>query len=130
MTIIINLRICDWQTITIHSRMKKLPIGDNIRLVRNRLGYSQEYVAERLGISKQRYRQLENEDQKSLTIGRILEIAIILQTDIETLFSIHRIKFKNEDVDMQPTESQLDELLYLIKDQKVLIDDIHKNMKS
>lgn len=110
--------------------MKKLPIGDNIRLVRNRLGYSQEYVAERLGISKQRYRQLENEDQKSLTIGRILEIAIILQTDIETLFSIHRIRFKNEDMSIQPVESQLDVLLDMIKDQKVLIDDIHKNMKS
>ncbi|MGG7665309.1 helix-turn-helix domain-containing protein [Dyadobacter sp. BHUBP1] len=81
---------------------QKIPIGDNIRLVRNRLGYSQEYVAGRLGISKQRYRQLENEEQDSITMGRLSEIAAILETDIETLISLHKVKFlktgfQNED---------------------------------
>lgn len=76
----------------------KIPIGDNIRLVRNRLGYSQEYVAGRLGISKQRYRQLENEEQDSITMGRLSEIAVVLETDIETLVSLHKVKFSKTEV--------------------------------
>ncbi|GGM84121.1 hypothetical protein GCM10010967_14900 [Dyadobacter beijingensis] len=71
----------------------KIPIGNNIRIARSRLGYSQEYVAGRLGISKQRYRQLENEEQQSITIGRLSEIAVILETDIETLVSLHKVRF-------------------------------------
>lgn len=71
----------------------RIPIGDNIRLARNRLGYSQEYVAGRLGISKQRYRQLENEEQDSITMGRLSELAVILETDVETLVSLHKVKF-------------------------------------
>ena len=68
-----------------HHERGKIPIGDDIRIARSRLGYSQEYVAGWLGISKQRYRQLENEEQDSVTMGRLSEIAFVLETDIETL---------------------------------------------
>ncbi|GGH35542.1 helix-turn-helix domain-containing protein [Dyadobacter endophyticus] len=95
----------------------KIPIGENIRLVRNRLGYSQEYVAGRLGISKQRYRQLENEEQDSITMGRLSEIAFILETDIETLICLHKVKFSK--AGFQQGDSQV--LHQLIQTQQELI---------
>ncbi|WP_353721137.1 helix-turn-helix transcriptional regulator [Dyadobacter sp. 676] len=96
---------------------EKIPIGDNIRLARNRLGYSQEYVATRLHISKQRYRQLENEEQESITIGRLAEIALILETDIETLLSLHKVKFTKKHI--PPGDSHV--LHQLIQTQQELI---------
>lgn len=95
----------------------KVPIGDNIRLLRNRLGYSQEYVAGRLGISKQRYRQLENEEQDSITMGRLSEIALVLETDIETLVSLHKVKFSK--TEFHQGENQV--LHQLIQTQQELI---------
>jgi transcriptional regulator with XRE-family HTH domain len=95
----------------------KIPIGDNIRIARNRLGYSQEYVAGRLGISKQRYRQLENEEQDSITMGRLSEIAVILETDVETLISLHRVKFSK----MQASHGEQQVLHQLIQTQQELI---------
>nr|WP_295928681.1 helix-turn-helix transcriptional regulator [uncultured Dyadobacter sp.] len=97
----------------------RIPIGDNIRIARSRLGYSQEYVAERLGISKQRYRQLENEEQDSLTMGRLSEIAMILETDIETLVSLHRVRFSGMRVSQEDTHMQA--LRLLIQTQQDLI---------
>lgn len=96
---------------------QKVPIGDNIRLARNRLGYSQEYVAGRLGISKQRYRQLENEEQDSITMGRLAELAVILETDVETLVSLHKVKFSK--IQFQQSDPQV--LHQLIQIQQELI---------
>lgn len=95
----------------------KIPIGNNIRIARSRLGYSQEYVAGKLGISKQRYRQLENEEQDSITMGRLSEIAIILETDIETLVRLHKVKFSK--AEFQPADNQV--LHQLIQTQQELI---------
>lgn len=95
----------------------KVPIGNNIRIARSRLGYSQEYVAGRLGISKQRYRQLENEEQDSITMGRLSEIAFILETDVETLVSLHKIRFSR--TELQQGDHQV--LHQLIQTQQELI---------
>jgi transcriptional regulator with XRE-family HTH domain len=109
-------------------KKETIPIGDNIRLVRNRLGYSQEYVADKLGISKQRYRQLENEDQESLTIGRIIEIAFILQTDVDTLINLHRISFSSSQFKGRDTDDQIHLLIEMVQSQKDLIYELYKNM--
>lgn len=57
-------------------------IADRIRRKRKDLGYSQEYMAQRLGISLSAYNRLENEETK-LDIGRLQEVAGILEEDIE-----------------------------------------------
>jgi transcriptional regulator with XRE-family HTH domain len=100
-----------------HHERGKIPIGDDIRIARSRLGYSQEYVAGWLGISKQRYRQLENEEQDSVTMGRLSEIAFVLETDIETLVSLHKVKFSKKE--FQQGENQM--LHQLIQIQQELI---------
>jgi transcriptional regulator with XRE-family HTH domain len=104
----------------------KIPLGDNIRIARARLGYSQEYVADRLGISKQRYRQLENEEQDSLTFGRLVEIGSILETDIETLMTLHRVPFAADRMSAQDT--LILALNQLIQTQQELMIVLQKNM--
>lgn len=104
----------------------KIPLGDNIRIARARLGYSQEYVADRLGISKQRYRQLENEEQDSLTFGRLSEIGSILETDIETLMTLHRTPFAVDRMSAQDT--LILALNQLIQTQQELMIVLQKNL--
>jgi len=107
--------------------MEKIPIGDNIRLARNRLGFTQEYMAEKLGISKQRYRQLENEEQQSLTLGRLSEIAAILEMDLITLLKLHEVKFCLDNV-TDPDDFYITRLNHLIKTQQELLSALQKNI--
>ena len=51
-----------------------------IRKIRELKGYSQEYIAEKLGISQSAYCQIER-DEKNMTIERIQTIAHILDID-------------------------------------------------
>lgn len=74
-----------------------------------------------MGISKQRYRQLENEDQESLTIGRLMDIAFILKTDIDTLINLHRISFSSSRFKERDTDDQINILIELVQSQKDLI---------
>jgi transcriptional regulator with XRE-family HTH domain len=107
--------------------MEKIPIGDNIRLARNRLGFTQEYMAEKLGISKQRYRQLENEEQQSLTLGRLSEIAAILEMDLITLLRLHQVKFSLDSA-ADPDDFYITRLNNLIKTQQELLSALQKNI--
>ena len=107
--------------------MEEIPIGNNIRLARNRFGYSQEYMAEKLGISKQRYRQFENEEQQSLTLKRLSEIAAVLETDVVTLLRLHQIKFSVDSV-TNHDELYITRLNHLIQTQQELIIALQKNI--
>lgn len=62
----------------------KISISDNIRLIREGLGYSQDYVATRLDITQQTYSNLEKNPEKQ-TLKRLKEVASILQVNIVTL---------------------------------------------
>lgn len=62
----------------------KLSVGDNIRIVRENLGYSQEYVARMLEITQQAYSHIEKNAEK-ITIKRLKDIAKILDVKVITL---------------------------------------------
>lgn len=62
----------------------KISIADNIRLIRRGLDFSQEFVAEQLGISQQAYSAIELDPEKA-SLERLREIARILQVDLVTL---------------------------------------------
>ncbi len=55
-----------------------------LRLARNEKGYSQEYMAGKLGISQKAYSKLEK-SQTKLTVSRLNEIAGILELDLNLL---------------------------------------------
>lgn len=62
----------------------KLTIADNIRIMRENLGYSQDYMATQLSITQQAYSALEKNADK-ITVKRLKEIAKIFDVKIVTL---------------------------------------------
>lgn len=63
---------------------KKNSIADNIRLIRESLGYSQEYVADKLNLTQQAYSNIEKNPEK-VTLKRLKELSIVLQVNLVTL---------------------------------------------
>lgn len=67
--------------------MKKTnTISENIRFTRESLGYSQEYVANKLEITQQAYSQIEKNPERA-TLKRIKELALVLQVNLITLIN-------------------------------------------
>ena len=62
-------------------------IGIVIRKLREKKGFSQEFVAEKLGINQSTYGKLER-DVSSMTLDRLFKIADVLEEDITTLLDI------------------------------------------
>lgn len=62
----------------------KISISDNIRIIRENLGYSQDYIATKLDITQQAYSSIEKNPEKA-TLKRLKEIAAILQINFVTL---------------------------------------------
>jgi len=62
-------------------------VGVNIRKSREKRGFSQEYVADKLGITQSTYGKLER-DVLSITLDRLYKIADVLEEDISTLLDI------------------------------------------
>ena len=58
--------------------------GDTIRSIRQARGFSQEFVALKLGITQQSYSNLEKKPDGA-TLGRLKELAKILDIDLMTL---------------------------------------------
>ncbi|MEM9982038.1 MAG: helix-turn-helix transcriptional regulator [Bacteroidota bacterium] len=65
-------------------------LGDNIRKHRLRLDYSQEFVAEKLGISQNAYSKIEANQTKSFTIERLEQLAELFETTVASLLGIEK----------------------------------------
>ncbi len=65
-------------------RNNQIPVSDIIRVIRENLGYNQDYVATQLGITQQAYSNIEKNPDKA-TLGRLKEIAGILRVSLVTL---------------------------------------------
>ncbi|HEY2583898.1 MAG TPA: helix-turn-helix transcriptional regulator [Mucilaginibacter sp.] len=66
-------------------------IISNIRNIRESKGYSQFYLATKLGISQNAYSKIEL-GYSSITLDRLLKIADILDTDIIDLLNYESVK--------------------------------------
>jgi len=62
-------------------------ISNNIRKLREKKGFSQEFVAGKLGISQSTYSKLER-DISNITLVRLYKIADILEEDVTTVLDI------------------------------------------
>jgi transcriptional regulator with XRE-family HTH domain len=65
---------------------QKRNISDNIRVIRENSGYSQEYMAAKLNLTQQAYSHIEKNPEKS-TLMRLKEIAQILQVNLSLLIN-------------------------------------------
>ena len=71
----------------------KLSISENIRLIRESQGYSQDYVAIKLDITQQAYSAIEKNPERA-TLSRLKEIAEILQVPLVTLLGEDEINLQ------------------------------------
>ena len=62
----------------------EISLGDNIRIIREARGYSQDYVASKLEITQQTYSNIEKNPEKA-TVKRLKELAAVLQVNFVTL---------------------------------------------
>ena len=62
-------------------------IGLTIRKLREQKGFSQDFVAEKLGINQSTYGKLER-DVSNITLDRLFKIADVLEEDVTTLLDI------------------------------------------
>jgi transcriptional regulator with XRE-family HTH domain len=70
-------------------------IISNIIQVRTRKGYSQENMAEGLGIKQATYSRIENEETE-LTLNRLQKIADVLETDVSAFFKSSGITVQSQ----------------------------------
>ena len=61
-------------------------IGENIRKHREFKGYSQEYMAQELGINQSSYAKIEKGSTK-LTVDRLQRISEVLEVEVSTLLN-------------------------------------------
>lgn len=66
-------------------------LTENIRAIREKLGYSQEYMAMKLGIGQNGYSKIEL-GYTRITVERLFEIAKILNTDVFVLLQQSQLK--------------------------------------
>ena len=59
-------------------------IGNKIRVLREQKGYSQESLAQELGLTQPSYARLEKQDER-ISITRLMQIANLLKTTVAEL---------------------------------------------
>jgi transcriptional regulator with XRE-family HTH domain len=59
-------------------------IGSKIRVLREQKGYSQESLAQELGLTQPSYARLEKQDER-ISITRLMQIAKVLKTSVAEL---------------------------------------------
>jgi transcriptional regulator with XRE-family HTH domain len=63
-----------------------MKIGSNIRKLRTLRGYSQEYMASKLGMSQNNYHKIEV-NEIDITVSRVDKLCKVLQVDSSTLLN-------------------------------------------
>jgi len=126
----------------------KYQIADNIRKIRVLKNYTQQFMAQELGISQKSYSNIEN-NVHTLSMERFLKIASILEVTPAELLNFNgrevmrrQLKQNGRSREKAPSEIQLmaerekkllETLLLtqqeLLKTQEILIETLHRNQK-
>lgn len=72
-------------------------IGFKIRKIREQKNFTQEYIAESIGISQNAYSKIEN-NQVKLSTGRLKAIAQVLDVPEHELFNSDAVIFSNNQI--------------------------------
>ena len=70
----------------------KYTLGQKIRKIRELRGYTQRYIAYKLGMSQERYSYLENH-KKSINIETLVKISSLLEVSVEFIKGFEPEKF-------------------------------------
>jgi len=117
----------------------KLSIGDNIRIIRENLGYSQEYMSSQLNITQQAYSHIEKNADK-ITVKRLKEIAKILDVKVLTLLDEENVyvqqNFNQKGgyaatlINMSNNIEAYEKIVAKLEDEIVFLRDIVKNQNK
>jgi transcriptional regulator with XRE-family HTH domain len=72
----------------------KTTISDNIRLIRESKGYSQEYVSKKMKVTQQAYSAMEKKPE-NMTLARLKSLASILDVSLISLIGEDSAYFQN-----------------------------------
>lgn len=64
-----------------------MKIGEKVRKLRELRDFSQEYVAEQLGMSQQNYSAIENNQDEDISLKRLKRIAQVLEIQLNDLLN-------------------------------------------
>jgi transcriptional regulator with XRE-family HTH domain len=62
----------------------KISISDNIRLIREAKGYSQDYIAKKMKVSQQAYSSMEKQPD-NMSLKRLKDLCLVLDVNLVTL---------------------------------------------
>jgi transcriptional regulator with XRE-family HTH domain len=85
-------------------------IGDNIRRVRTRKGYSQQLVADRIGISQSKLNRIES-NQSNISAKELLELCGILEVDTMELMKSEKVSIHNNNHDNSTFNGYVENLI-------------------
>lgn len=103
---------------------KKMKMHEVLRILRSQRGYTQEYMADRLGIDTVNYGRIER-GQAKLTIDRLEQIADILGIEVADVFAHTLRPGRTKDSDDAGTHIEVRALLdYNIALSKQIIQEI------
>lgn len=116
--------------------MEHLTICKLLRDYGNANNLTQDEMAEKLSMGKRTYQRLERAERKSLTLDDLDKIAGVTENDIphplpshvaiEAMYenSVANFCHSGQTVSNHASEAGNDELLIIIKEQRILIDDL------
>ena len=74
----------------------KMLIGDKIKSIRELKNYTQEYIADQLGITQAGYSKIEK-GKTSLSLDKLEQLALILYLPLENIINFESQKYFNHD---------------------------------
>jgi transcriptional regulator with XRE-family HTH domain len=95
-------------------------VGQNIRKFRTQKGYSQEYMAESLGITQPSYARLEKDDNR-INVVRLLQIAQYLEVNVGELLGHKAQMVTNQSNNKTATAYNVDKVSKIINADKEFI---------
>ena len=108
----------------------KSNLSENIRIIRQKKGYSQEYIAYRLKISQQAYSLIENKPEKT-TLEKLLKISKILEVKIESLINEnYKINIQKKEYESLPYHKDLSDIIDQKLENEKINSILNNNIKS
>lgn len=91
-----------------------MDVSDKIRRLRNEKGYSQQYLALKLGISQNAYHKLEKGETK-LSFERLQQLATVLEVSIEELTEQSKESGTANEKRLESLEKEVNDLKSVLK---------------
>lgn len=95
-------------------KIMQMLIGDKIKSIRELKNYTQEYIADQLGITQAGYSKIEK-GKTSLSLDKLEQLALILDLSLENIINFESQKYFNHNSSSENEKVKNDTGLELVK---------------